>query len=1211
VPALNPTCNFAPHLVGDPVDTLRGAVVDQKLEFRLTGPMELPWMRHYDSAQCHRSFALGFGHTHGYDRRLRFEGAGLVYEGILGETFEFPQPLSDGESIPRHGHTLVRLSPCRYLLHRHAEPSMAFEFHDAAVPARLALLFKGRHQVRFRYGPGSQLQAIIDSAGRHIAVLETPEGRLLSLTLQAEGDRPEELLVAYTYDDDGNLQSTRNADGHGYQFKYDDDHRLLSSTGRKGFRFQYSYDEHGRCTLSMGEDRLYGVALNFVAPGRLTEVTRPDHGVWRYSFDPAGRLTQIQDALGGVQTFVRDPTGRVVLELDQNRALTRIEYDEAGAPVARITPHGQRVALPANRGAPDPREHRVAANPGEFEYGELFDPAAAQLPTEAELEAIGHSSLVAGLAVVRPHASAAAMPPPQFTVEPLGARWWPLPEQGRVFNHLGKLVAQYDEFGRERRWRYDASGNVAEHIDFDGSRWTYDTAKWHLRRGLTNPLGAAQRWLHTSSGKVARFVDAGGATSEYHYDLNDHLIEVKRQGAVRDIYHRDAAGNLLLKQAGDGRDLLHVTVGPGNLPVRRKLASGDDHTFEYDGFGRYLAADTLRDKVAFGYDTHGHRILELRNGLGIEHNYFGGHHLRESVLFDRFVLGYAQKSNGSALHITDPMGALHEVRRQGNGFVHRVFSNGTSETSQHDVLGRCLFKAVQHPNGTLWSRRFHWSGEGELQRVEDSATGEVRHEYDAAHRLRRRWDTLGMETFEFDLADNLWRQPGLDGVTHDGNRVTAANGEFFTYNDRQHIASRQSPNSSTHYSYDSFDLLTRIDGPGGAWHAEYDALGRRCRKRWLDQAIEYHWNQDQLIAEVATDGRLRIYIYADGLALTPLMFIDYPSLHADPASGRRHFVFSDQLGVPCLIEDERGLTVWKARLHPFGRAEVWSPGGLSFALRFPGHYFDAETGLHCNGFRYYDPVLGRYLQSDPWGIAGGPNVYAYRSNPLLKVDVRGLGEENEPACDKPKPGEEETDAPTPGEPKKALKDMDPAELRTHVEERADALKKAFAADDPEGEKATTLSVGVVEKDGNPETRKVVVTTSADDQELPQSVKKAMLPGEEERATQPTIERLPRRPNDDYDPDPTRKPDPRNNPKTVTDTVVVDPKTGEKTPYQKAENGKPVEGTKHHAEQRMESGARDNGETVLAQQPTKKCCPGCTEVLGNDGNLSKIPSPRGL
>ena len=69
------------------------------------------------------------------------------------------------------------------------------------------------------------------------------------------------------------------------------------------------------------------------------------------------------------------------------------------------------------------------------------------------------------------------------------------------------------------------------------------------------------------------------------------------------------------------------------------------------------------------------------------------------------------------------------------------------------------------------------------------------------------------------------------------------------------------------------------------------------------------------------------------------------------------------------------------------------PGNeITFALRFPGHYEDPEIGLFYNRFRYYSPTLGRYLQSDPMGIAGGKNLYAYPANPLTTVDLFGLND---------------------------------------------------------------------------------------------------------------------------------------------------------------------------------------------------------------------------
>ncbi|MEJ2613085.1 MAG: RHS repeat-associated core domain-containing protein, partial [Candidatus Thiodiazotropha sp.] len=326
-------------------------------------------------------------------------------------------------------------------------------------------------------------------------------------------------------------------------------------------------------------------------------------------------------------------------------------------------------------------------------------------------------------------------------------------------------------------------------------------------------------------------------------------------------------------------------------------------------------------------------------------------------------------------------------------------SNGSEESSQYDNLGRCLFKSTRRAMGRDWSRRYHWSGEGELQRVDINGIESVRYEYDAAHRLRRRIINGMAESYELDRADNLIAQPGLNGVSlKQGNRLEAANGSQFFYNDRNHIVTRQRGDNRIEYAYDSRDQLVRVETEEGVWEAEYDAIGRRVRKTWLGKTTEYYWNQDQLIAEVSPAGRLRLYVYANPLALTPLLIVDYHSINAPPESGECYCIFSDQIGSPCLVEDDQGTDVWRARIEPYGEAEIKSIKGFEFHFRFPGHYFDNEIGLHYNRFRYYDPGLGRYIQSDPWGLAGGYNLYGYFTNPLLQVDVQGLGEEGEDGC---------------------------------------------------------------------------------------------------------------------------------------------------------------------------------------------------------------------
>ncbi|MCH7958182.1 MAG: RHS domain-containing protein, partial [Proteobacteria bacterium] len=102
------------------------------------------------------------------------------------------------------------------------------------------------------------------------------------------------------------------------------------------------------------------------------------------------------------------------------------------------------------------------------------------------------------------------------------------------------------------------------------------------------------------------------------------------------------------------------------------------------------------------------------------------------------------------------------------------------------------------------------------------------------------------------------------------------------------------------------------------------------------------------------------------------------------------YVHTDHLGTPRKMTDDSRAVVWDAEYRPFGEADSIT-GTAANDNRFPGQSFDAETGLHYNYFRDYDPTLGRYIQSDPIGLAGGLNTYGYvGGNPVNAVDPEGL-----------------------------------------------------------------------------------------------------------------------------------------------------------------------------------------------------------------------------
>jgi len=132
----------------------------------------------------------------------------------------------------------------------------------------------------------------------------------------------------------------------------------------------------------------------------------------------------------------------------------------------------------------------------------------------------------------------------------------------------------------------------------------------------------------------------------------------------------------------------------------------------------------------------------------------------------------------------------------------------------------------------------------------------------------------------------------------------------------------------------------------------------------------------------------------DGALLKEYHFKPYSTWMTDPlfqrdGAGVMAYYQNDHLGTPQRLIGNSGAVVWEARYSAFGLAEVLVDQ-VENNLRFPGQYFDLESGLHHNYFRDYDSQLGRYVQGDPIGLAGGLNMFGYVSgSPLLYIDPEG------------------------------------------------------------------------------------------------------------------------------------------------------------------------------------------------------------------------------
>jgi len=147
----------------------------------------------------------------------------------------------------------------------------------------------------------------------------------------------------------------------------------------------------------------------------------------------------------------------------------------------------------------------------------------------------------------------------------------------------------------------------------------------------------------------------------------------------------------------------------------------------------------------------------------------------------------------------------------------------------------------------------------------------------------------------------------------------------------------------------------------------------------------YHYDlEGKLIAEGLPDGTLtREYLFMGKVRIAMV------ELGAE-GEALYHYL-NDRLGTPEILTDAAGTVVWEAWYEPFGKAHI-HPGSKGVNNhRFPGQYFDQETGLHYNYHRYYDPRTGRYITPDPIGQRGGINLYPYASNnPVNASDPYGL-----------------------------------------------------------------------------------------------------------------------------------------------------------------------------------------------------------------------------
>ena len=284
-----------------------------------------------------------------------------------------------------------------------------------------------------------------------------------------------------------------------------------------------------------------------------------------------------------------------------------------------------------------------------------------------------------------------------------------------------------------------------------------------------------------------------------------------------------------------------------------------------------------------------------------------------------------------------------------------------------------------HGQAVASDQRFGYDAIGQLT-LRAGIDDEAVFEYDPVGRVRRLASaTLGIQELDYDPAGDLLR-PTSTPLEPTEVRASAWGDLLHIYDAAGRLVRRIQGGDEARFQWDAFDRLVRVSNAARQQvEFEYDPLGRRTLKRVDGRAVRFAWDEHLLAAEIPEDGEAREFVFRPH-TFEPIAV----------AGALLHYYETDVAALPVALFAEGGAKAWEGRYDALGRLVDAPVSGLEQPLRLQGQYFDDETGLAYNRFRYYDGHSGSFISQDPLGQRAGPNPYSYAQNVWGWVDVFGL-----------------------------------------------------------------------------------------------------------------------------------------------------------------------------------------------------------------------------
>lgn len=1005
----------------DPVDVVTGECTLDRTDFSLPGPIPIEWRSSY-SSRSKINGPLGWGWTHPYYQYIIFVNNKITYINGEGGEISF-------SSIPAIGETIHSLDE-RYSLQRNGEHSFQLIQQDGSVlsfrgaPAEGYVLLEkisnlNGQSIQFFYRQ-KHLIKIVDSASRILDFEINHEGRILKIDC-SRGNSGSLTLVSYQYDHSGNLIAVTDAENHTQSYEYDQHHQLLKRTDRNGYSFHYQYSNHF-CIKTWGDDGLYSGEFIYFPNERRTIYIGFDGRRFEYRYNEKGQLTEEIDPYGRVTATQYDAFGNPAVIIDRCDRRRIYKYDERGNLLEEVDPLGRKTSYRYNARNQLIEKVDFRGQKTTFEYDDRGNLIKEILPdgrvNSYEYDGEGHRTFtrVSGSLPEKNeydsyHQLTTIRDP--FTRQELYRYQYDLLGNViAVWDKTGWIRYRYDKMSRimealypdgtTEKNTYDPEGNITSYTDRLGRTWQY---RYKARKEMIEmmaPDGGVTQYDYTRADEMCLVIDPNGNQTEFLYDQNDQIIGVKQNQSLLESYLRDGEGRLLEKRDSQGNLLVSYAYEMGEEPCTRIIQRVDkkiESHFTFDRWGQIIKAKNDFAEVRREYHPFGYIASETINGLGVTHE-FNAQGQSEKTRFNDGI-EFRLKHYGDVIVCRDPTGGWHTLYLENNKVIKRALANGIEESIEYDKDGRVIRHRVEKEEGLhrYLERNYSYDVLGQLIRLKEGKE-EQHFLYDECGRLIKivqigdlpnlKWDK---EVYTYDKGGNLLSTKEItNAIIGKGNQLLHWGNRHFSYDERGRLSRETRVNGNFNYHYDSSDQLISIDLPDGKTVTyEYDPFGRRISKKIGDEKTTFGWEGNRLSWEIGPDGKKRYYFYLFPEDYIPTLFCDHFQTSDGEWSLETYFVHYDQSSRPILITDSEGEIAWSAEYTAYGKAKIKPDSKIVYNLRAPGQYEDAETGLHYNYHRYYDPETGRYITPDPIGLKGGLNLYGYgEGNPLATCDVLGL-----------------------------------------------------------------------------------------------------------------------------------------------------------------------------------------------------------------------------